>query len=178
MKTRVASAKLAIVLAVCAAASALLISGCTSTVGEDVTKRLDDLESRVTALEDDVKDKASGNSDSDATVTTYSDMETYDTYSGYLYDLNKRVNEAVTTSEGVIVPSDSSQCPLAFQNAVAPLRDLEDELDQLEDSFIAASVNGVVTNDELTKLKADADAIEGDIDVAIDSLKARFETGD
>lgn len=160
-----------VALAVLACAFALFATGCSSPVGQDVSKRMDDLESRVKILEDKLVTKADEGS---AAVKTYSDTEDYATYDKYLSDIDKRVDEAAVAAQAVSVPADSAQKMREFDKAVIPLDSLEEELGHLEDAIEAAYANGYLTDDEYDTLKAGGDNLDTKIDAAVNTVKESF----
>lgn len=159
---------------VAAAAAALLLSGCSST-DDDARKRLDDLENRVSAIEGHLDEKAEGVVDGADIDKTFSTTDSYTAYAGYLEDIEKRVADASTAADEVAVPGDAEKLPLAYQQAVTPLEDLQDELGHLEEAFeVAGGSGGSITSDEYASLKATADALNAGIDASIANVKDRF----
>lgn len=157
-----------------AAALALLLSGCSST-DDDARKRLDDLENRVSAIEGHLDEKAEGVVDGADIDKTFSTTDSYTAYAGYLEDIEKRVADASTAADEVAVPGDAEKLPLAYQQAVTPLEDLQDELGHLEEAFeVSGGSGGSITSDEYASLKATADALNAGIDASIANVKDRF----
>ncbi len=171
MKAMAKSKGAIVALVAMSAVFALFATACTSPVGEDVTKRMDDLEGRVKVLEDKLVTKADEGRD---TLKTYSDTEDYATYDKYLADLEKRVDDAVVAAGTVSVPSDQDQKMRDFDKAAIPLEDLEEELGHLEDAVESAYANGYLTDDELQTLKAGCENLDAKIDATVDSLRTSF----
>lgn len=158
-------------VALLACVFALIATGCSSTVGQDVSERIDDLESRVKVLEDKLVTKAEEASDA---VKTYSDTEDYATYDKYLSDIDKRVDEAARAAQAVSVPADSEQKTRVYDEAVIPLDNLDEELGHLEDAIAAAHANGYLTDDEYYTLKSGGENLAAKIDAAINTVKESF----
>lgn len=171
MKAIAKSSTALAVVVVLACSFALFATGCSSPVGQDVSKRMDDLESRVKVLEDKLVTKADEGS---AAVKTYSDTEDYATYDKYLSDIDKRVDEASVAAQAVSVPSDNDQKMREFDKAVIPLDNLEEELGHLEDAVEAAYANGYLTDDEYATLKSGGENLDSKIDSAINTVKESF----
>lgn len=172
----ITKSKAAIALLVAgAAACALLATGCNSTVGQDISNRMDALEQRVKALEDTAISKVE---EGEYAVKTYSDTESYSDYARYLADVEKRVEDASTAAEAAKVPADSDEKARAYDKAVLPLENLEDELGHLKDAYVAAHANGNVTDDELVQLNGQADVIYANIANALTQVKGTFGIAD
>lgn len=172
----ISKSKTAIALLVIgAAACALFATGCNTTVGQDVANRMDALEQRVKALEDTAITKFE---EGDYADKTYSDAEAYADYARYLADVEKRVEDASTAAEAASVPADADEKARAYDKAVIPLENLEDELGHLKDAYVAANANGMVSDDELVQLNGQADVIYANIDNAISQVKTNFGISD
>lgn len=149
----------------------MLLAGCSSSVGEDVGKRLDDLESRIKVLEDKVVTRAEEGND---VLKTYSDKEDFAAYEKYLSEIEKSVSDAVVATEPGSIPTDADKREAAYNKAIEPFDDLEYELDHLKAAFEAAHSNGTVSDEELVQLNAYAEKIYGDISVAIANLQSSY----
>lgn len=157
-----------------AAALALLLSGCSST-DDDARKRLDDLENRVSAIEGHLDEKAEGVVDGADIDKTFSTADSYESYLRHLKDIEKRVTDAAAAADEVAVPDDAKKLPLAYQEAVTPLEDLQDELGHLREAFeVAGGSGGTVSAADLELLNATANDVDSSIDAAIDVVKKRF----
>lgn len=160
-----------VAMAALACVFALFATGCSSPVGQDVSKRVDDLESRVKVLEDKLVTKVDEGS---SAVKTYSDTEDYVTYDKYLSDIDKRIDEAAVAAQAVSVPSDDAQKMREFDKAVIPLDNLDEELGHLEDAVEAAYANGYLTDDEYATLKSGCENLDAKIDAAVKTVKESF----
>lgn len=175
MKAMAKSKTALVALVVVGAAFALLATACTSPAGEDVSKRMDDLEGRVKILEDKLVTKADEGRD---TLKTYSDTEDYATYDRYLADIEKRIDDAIVAAEQAAPGSNSDQKMREYDKAVIPLEDLEEELSHLEDAVEAAYSSGYLTEDEYQTLKAAGENLDVKIDASIDKVKSNFGVDD
>lgn len=166
------------VVALLALTSAMLLlaTGCSTTLGEEANKRIADLEARIAGLEETIKDSLGTMADdgADEARKVYDDAKDYATYDGYLKDLEKRANEAIEKARGASVSSEASDKAGEFRKATVPLREIEDELGHLEDAFVSAHANGLVSSDELAKLEKHAEEVEGKIESSFDELKKTF----
>lgn len=157
-----------------AAVAMLLLSGCSVT-DDEARARLDDLETRIGAIEGRLDEGVDGVVDGIDVDKTFSTTDSYASYVAYLEDIDKRVADAAAAADKAAVPGDAEKVPLAYQQAVTPLEDLQDELGHLEDAFeVAGGSGGTITSEEFASLKATADALNADIDSAIGNVKDRF----
>ncbi len=170
-KGKTAKMVLVIVLGVTLAAGALALAGCSTPVGEDVSKRVKDLEDRVKVLEDKVITKVEEGHDKDR---TYSETENYATYDKYLAEIEKHVSDAVEATAPSSVPTEADKRTEAYDKAVESFEDLEDQLGHLKNAYVAAKANGAISENELTQLNAYAEKIYGDISMAVANLKSTY----
>lgn len=162
---------LAVAVGVALVAGSMLIAGCSSPVGDEVSKRVDDLEKRVKVLEDKVITRADEGND---VLKSYSDKEDFAAYEKYLGEIEKRVSDAVVATEPSSIPADSASREEAFKKAVEPFDDLSYQLDHLKAAFEAAHANGLVSDSELVELNAYAEKVYGDINMAEENLEISY----
>lgn len=156
-----------------------VMSGCS---GEDskeeqeaqnaqtVLEKLDALQTQMDGIESYLIEEEGGSQPE----VVIAGLENAQQFAKQLDELEERVGAAAVTADSVPVPDSEEDRPSAYFEAIAPLEELELELEQLEDAFITAYGNGTVGAEELWMLKARKGEIEDMISLAEDSLEFRM----
>ncbi len=153
----------------------------SDAVLDEVLERLDDMQAQIDALEanqNDGESDSSTDNTTDAQSESSNDASSAADFEALLDDLSARVDEAVATAAAVEVPTNAADRPQAYFDAKVPLKELEDELDSIDDAIEVAYRQGLLTRSEVWSLEQQEDAIEDVLDLAEDELELRMGVDD
>ena len=137
---------------------------------QSILERLELIQSQMDEMEACL-DELAGD---DKTEIVMAGLENATQFSRQFDDLEERVSAAAVTADSVTVPENEDERPAAYFEAIAPLEELRDEIEQLEGAFITAHGNGTIDGGELWVLEARKGEIEDMISLAEETLEFRM----
>ena len=137
---------------------------------QTVMEKLDALQTQMS----DIEAHLGGEADDDQPQIVMAGVTNAQQFLKQLGELEDRVSAAAVTIDSTVIPESEDERPVAYFQAIAPLEELQADLDLIEDAFITAHGKGTVNSNELWQLEARKGEIEDMILLAEDSLEFRM----
>lgn len=137
---------------------------------QTVMEKLDTLQAQM----NDIEVFLNGEAEDDQPKIVMAGLKSAQEFLNQMDEIEERVSAAAVTADSAAIPENEDERPAAYFEAIAPLEELEADLDLLEDAFITAHGKGTVKSKELWQLEARKGEIEDMILLAKDSLEFRM----
>lgn len=137
---------------------------------QTVLEKLDALQTQM----DEIQTYLGGEADSDRPQIVMAGLKSAQEFLNQMDEVEERVSAAAIAVDSAAIPENEDERPAAYFEAIAPLEELEAELDLLEDAFITAHGKETIKSKELWQLEARKGEIEDMILLAKDALEFRM----